>query len=72
MGEKRECRNCHFWTPGDTYPHYDRRGTCSLIHATGSPDERAARVYPVGNSWLDTAATFACNQHLPNPKLPES
>lgn len=57
------CRSCRFYVPGDSYPHYGSRGTCSLIHASGAPRVRTAQVRPTGNGWMEVASSFGCTLH---------
>jgi hypothetical protein len=69
MGE-RTCANCHYYAPGDSWPSYERSGTCNLINGSGNPAKVAVRIKPAGNAWLEVRDTFACSEHVPKATRP--
>ena len=61
------CASCRFWTPGNSYPEYDRVGACERISGSAAPTKPAARIHPVGTSWLTTRRDFGCNLQEAQP-----
>lgn len=58
-----QCKACRWWnTAGEYVSDFDgdKTRTCDRIHAAGGLGARKAIIYPVGNGWLSTAATFGC------------